>query len=334
MSRKIIEVLDGMGDISGVEKLCIGDVIIYPQRAVSVFGKIYSDAVSRAGFFRHVYADVYAPQRIYFPFGTKCGDKEHRLWLLFAVMTDRRGQSNRIYLGHQALWRKYPELYSIQVLNFPIQKIVDLISNEAIGLHRNIIENWSSVAETIFLMLEGEPLNIYRNRDINSIVYPRKSDTVLHLPGFGPKILSLLSMFYSELNLMELPFDAFPVDVHVQRIAITNGILDSKKGTIPKSIAETVLRYLICQLSFMKRWSKIDLSNALWLLGNRGCSGCYRSAIMSHFCPVYQFCTGAIDSGPYYGGGNWDLTRRFRKSGGSGKMFSEEVPLIRILNSD
>lgn len=334
MSRKKIDYLNGIKNILGEDVLEIGNVVVCPKRAKIVLEKIYQDAIHREGFFRYVHADAYAPQRTCIPAGVERGDERHRVWLFFGAMTDRRGQSNRIYDGHERLWKKYPELYTYDVTAIPIDRVIQLVASERLGLHNNVIRNWVDNAKTLFYILGGEPLNIYKGRSVNDIEYPinRKND-YMHLPGFGPKILSLLSMFYAELDLMELPLDAFPVDVHVQRIAISTGILDSRDRYISNETAEMILRFLICRIAIDNDWSRIELSNALWLLGNQGCHDCYRCKTMSYFCPVYNECRGAISSGPYYKG-KWDLHEMMRKSLGPGikGVFSADTPLMQLLN--
>jgi endonuclease III len=333
MSRKIITVMES-ADLEKVHRIDFGNVAVYPKRAASILEKIYTDATCNQGFFAHINREMNAPQNTIFPEGVRKGDPLHMLWLFFAVMTDRRGQSFRVYEGHVRLWEKYRWLYTSEVAQADAKDVVDIVRREGLGLHSNIIENWVRVAKTLFDVLDGNPLNIYESGSINSIVYPMKGDRRLDLPGFGPKILSLLSMFYKEMKYMKImPLDAFPVDVHVQRIAISTGILESSDGMIPNNYAEAILRFLICSLANRKDWSRVELSNALWLIGNRGCSGCYRRAIMSHFCPVYDECNGAIDSGPYYKG-KWNLEKMFRKSCGYGEMFSPDLPLMRFASDD
>ncbi len=334
MSRRIIALMEPIESIMDMDQVAIGDTLLYPKRAVNVLELIYESAIYKRGFFAHIQTERNAPQRIFFPSNTREGDANHILWLLFAAMTDRRGQSMRIYEGHQNLWEEHRWLYSEEVIKSDPDTIIDIVRGAKLGLHRNIIENWTRVAKTLFESLDGNPLNIYRQGSINTLVYPNKGDAVLDLPGFGPKILSLLSMFYAELDVMKMPEDAFPVDVHVQRIAISTGILGSRTGFIYNSHAEAILRLIICHIIHMKGWSQVELSNALWLIGNKGCSGCYRSASMSHFCPVYTQCAGAIDSGPYYKG-KWDLTKMYLKSRDpSGVFFSDDAPLMQFANND
>mgnify|MGYP003468298228 CR=1 FL=1 len=118
---------------------------------------------------------------------------------------------------------------------------------------------------------------------------------------------------------MEMPGDAFPVDVHVQRFAISTGIIRCA-GKVVNEHAEQVLRKLLCELCFEEGWSSLELSHAIWFLGNRLCSGCYRDSSPEAFCPVYGQCGGSISTLTYFRKGTWDFDALRHRKGGDRKF--------------
>ena len=140
------------------------------------------------------------------------------------------------------------------------------------------------------------------------------------LPGFGPKILSLLSLFYEELGLLTMPPDAFPVDVHVQRFVISTKIVTANAPATNEQV-ERVLRPLLCEVCVEEGWKPLELSHALWFLGNRCCNGCYNNAATEFLCPAYAKCGGSISTLPYSRRGIWEITEPRHRKGGT-RMFS------------
>ena len=93
------------------------------------------------------------------------------------------------------------------------------------------------------------------------------------LPGYGPKITSLYSLFLHEVGAVLMPEDAFPVDVQVQRVFIQVGAI-VKKMDISNAVMEKVLRPLICLVSKFHQLDKVIVSHSFWLLGSELCNGC------------------------------------------------------------
>ncbi len=258
----------------------------------------------------------HAPQRKYFPPSAEVADLNHRRWLFFAAMTDRREESERVYASHERLAGKSPELYTRDVLRMPSSEIEALLRKERVGSPGQSAKYWPRCAETLFHEYGGDPLFMYGNTNIDDLLRIKRIRKMDPLPGFGPKILSLLSLFYEELGLMEMPSDAFPVDVHVQRFAISTGIIQCA-GRVLNEHAEQVLRKLLCGLCFEEGWSSLELSHAIWFLGSRLCSSCYRNKAIPMLCPVHDQCGGSISTLKYFQKGIWDFDAQRHRKGGS-----------------
>ncbi len=100
-------------------------------------------------------------------------------------------------------------------------------------------------------------------------------------------------------ELIRIPEDAFPVDAHVQCFAISTGIISGCGKALNEDV-EKALRPFLCQIVLEEGWSALELSHAIWFLGNRLCSGCYCSVVPQVFCPSYGHCEGSISTTTYF----------------------------------
>lgn len=306
------------------------DIEVDEERAREIVHGLYADYVARRGLFRYVNREVDAPQRRFIPKGMKPGSEAHQRWLSFAVMTDRREQSELVYMAHASLAVTAPRLYTRSVVKMDPEDIADLINQVEegkIGAPGQSASYWPRYAKTLFDDFGGKPLSIYQlgRGLIDDVLKFKRGPNGDRLPGFGPKILSLFALFLHELSLMEMPPDAFPVDVHVQRFAISTGIITGT-GEIINEEVEQILRPLLCRVVQSLDIPALEVSHAIWFLGNRCCSGCYRNPAVPILCSAYEQCGGAISSLSYFKRGRWDLGASRHRKGG-------ERPLIQLEDS-
>ncbi|MHB8660801.1 MAG: hypothetical protein ACYC75_02600 [Minisyncoccota bacterium] len=298
------------------------------ERAKNVLGTLYTAYVHNQKLFRHVNREMHAPQRRHFPCGVPKGSLGHRQWLFFAAMTDRREESERVYASHARLATRAPELYTRSVVKMASHEIAAILKSEKVGSPEQSARYWPRSAETLFGEFLGDPLNLYQKGRIDDLLEFKRNGHGDKLPGFGPKILSLLALFYAELGLIGMPEDAFPVDVHVQRFAISTGIIRSS-GRIASEKVEKVLRPLLCKIIFEEGWSALELSHAIWFQGGRLCNGCYRNSVSELLCPSYNQCDGSISTTSYFRKGVWDFdAARHRKGGDRNFTLPDFSPLF------
>lgn len=125
-----------------------------------------------------------------------------------------------------------------------------------------------------------------------------------------------------------MPQDAFPVDVHVQRFAISTGIVTADASVTNEEV-ERRLRPLLCEICVEEKWEPLELSHFLWFLGNRCCTGCYKNPAAEILCPAYAWCGGAISTLAYFRRGIWEMTApRYRKGGMRTFSFPSATPLF------
>ncbi len=307
------------------------EIVVDKERAREVLGTLYGTYMRDGGLFRYVNRHEHAPQRKHFPPGVKVASLGHRRWLYPTVMTDRREVSEQVYASHEHLAARYPELYTGDVLRMAPSEIEVLLRKERVGSPGQSAKYWPRCVETLFGEFGGDPLHLYWEGSIDALLRFKRSRKMDPLPGFGPKILSLLSLFFEELGLMKMPPDAFPVDVHVQRFAISTGIIRCT-GNVVNEHVEQVLRKLLCGFCLEEGWSPLELSHAIWFLGNRLCSGCYRNKTVPMLCPVHGQCGGSISTLKYFKKGLWDFDAPRHRKGGELKFVADlsDAPLFTI----
>ena len=281
-----------------------GGVIIDPARASKVLIDLMHHYGEKTQIYKYTHR-IDAPQTVHRPSALVVGSLEHARWLFFAAMTDRREVSEMVYRGHNALWAEHANLLYNKPLDahFSEDSLQGLLMTRGFGMPSTAARDWKHCSATLFTWLRGDPRLLYEGRTIDNIVDMKKRGIILS--GFGPKILSLLAIFYAELDMIALPRDAFPVDVHVQRFALSTGIAKIKKTTQNVHL-ERALRPFLAHLCFDHGWSVVEVSHAIWLLGNRLCTGCSRHSMASSFCPAYSVCQGPYETRSYFKKGRWD----------------------------
>ncbi len=307
------------------------EITVDSDRARRVIRELYGAVIASDGLYRYVNRADHAVQRVFIPKRMLPGSVEHQCWLFFSAMTDRREESARVYESHVNLRRRFPQLYTEAAARMRPDRIAEKLSAEKVGSPAQSARYWPRCAKTLFGKFAGNPLSIYQIGGglIDDVLRFKPSRDGDRLPGFGPKILSLLALYYEELGIMQMPKDAFPVDVHVQRFLISTGIITSV-GTVTNEEVERVVRPFLCRLCREEGIPALELSHAIWFLGNRCCSGCYRNKAVKQLCPSYADCGGSISTLTYMKKGLWDFDApRHRRGGERELLFAGHMPLFQ-----
>jgi hypothetical protein len=287
-----------------------------------------------------------APQRRHIPDKMRRGSSAHLRWLFLTVLTDRRQISEEVYKNHSVLHGEYPWLYEERFLRdwkrfrkqtkatlveppktielfddlqlepemTPDRELIDFVTLilqwQGVGVPRQSAKYWIPCMRTLYCDLAGDPLRLYESGNIDAILKwceARKRETGRDpLPGYGPKLLSLLAIFLEELGLLPQVEGAFPVDVHIQRIFISTGAIKGRGAISSDELAEKIRRPLY-SLCVKNGWSPLRASHALWFQGNKNCSSCSKRKDIEQRCPLYSKCGGAIESRSYFLEGKWYL---------------------------
>lgn len=258
--------------------------------------------------------------------------KEEKCWHFFSTLNDRRQQSDNVYLNHYRLYRRHPELYTQEVTKLSAEELEKILREEKMGLPAESARYWVRCAKTLFERFDGDPVHLfnYCNNSINEIMRFKGSMEEDPLPGFGPKITSLLAFFLTEIEAIPFPDDAFPVDLHVQRIFQQIGVISFLVETTNEDI-EKILRPFICEVRTRLELEPIALGHALWLWGKTLCTKCFERKDAIYLCPMWIKCGGLIDSRSYFQRRVWLPTNlpRQRKGGEASTFKTPAGPLFQ-----
>ena len=289
------------------------EIVFEKERARRVLGELMRQFLASG-----LEIEANAPQWKYRPRDMKVGSKAHRIWLWSAASTDLRSESEFVYHAHRMMWeeeqdqfvfddarRSTRELYQRKVLRWKKDDFESALANRRFGNpHRNV-EWWGRRAKTLWREWKGDPFRMYESGTIDAVMAWKNAQKEDPIPGIGPKIASLIAIFFEEIGMGAVP-DAFPVDVHVQRFALALGLVSLKRiDPIMNETLEQILRPALSELCREEGWSRIALSHAIWFRGNRGCTNCSNTRHMAMICPVYNDCHGALRSNSYFRMGLW-----------------------------
>lgn len=272
--------------------------------------------------------ETHAPQHLFIPEGMKRGSLEWRRWLARAAGTDRWTVSMRHYQSHVELQKTHPQLYTREAAMYQAFFVEPLLREAGITMPNQTARGWPILAYTLDCEFGDDPLAIYRGGSIESILafkrQFKRERGYEPLPGYGPKISSLLAVFLEEAGLVKIE-DALPVDLHAQRIFISTGIITLHEVVL-NEVLENEIRLFVCDLCTRKGWSRVKLAHALWFLGNKGCTVCHRHSDMELACVLWSKCGGRASSVDYFGKGQWNPNLQSHRKGGSRVFRLEPVP--------
>lgn len=260
------------------------------------------------------------------------GDEDHIRWLFFATLTDRRQKSGGpfgVYASHCKIFKDRPECYTKKATRFDPVEFGQYLRRFKIGVPNQSATYWIKCAQTLFGDYGGDPVRMFSEigSDVRAVQAFKRSGPIIinangkkcvddPLPGYGPKITSLYSLFLHQVGVVLMPEDAFPVDVQVQRIFIQTGVI-KKKLSISNAMMEKVLRPLICLLAKFHELDKVIVSHSFWLLGSEGCTDCPNKPVMRYTCPLYELCLGCENTASYFARGKWAIEDTPMSKGGS-----------------
>lgn len=316
------------------------------KKAEELVLKLYDEYVGKKGLYRYENAST-APQNKHIP-GMKTsyqGDvfdhryvepkfvkvtkKKHTLWLFFATLTDRRQVSDEVYKAHVRLVAEYPELYTKEVAKRDKTEFGEFLAKYKIGVPRQSADYWIRCANTLFNKFGGDPIKLinYCGGTVEGVqAYKKRVEKETGfdpLPGYGPKITSLLLLFLAELGVYEMPADAFPVDVHVQALFLQYGAMVTTRDIVNDE-AENFLRPFLCNIATKHNLCKVALAHAFWIKGAKLCTGCSKRKYVALLCSIEKGCTGRINTAKYFSHGIWEHPLTFMRKGCGGKLTIEK----------
>jgi endonuclease III len=273
-----------------------------------------------------------APQNTCIPQGVTRGSFAHGLFLYFTTLITYASESEMGFRQSARLFENHPHLFSEELLRVDVGHVGKHLREVGFVRPEQGAKYWHGSGVTLVREYDNDPLQIFAVENVDEFLSKkailRKRLGKDGLPGIGPKIFSLMALFFEELGLIgEMP-GAFPVDLHVQRICISLGIVEGG-GIIDATFLAEFLRpkiYDICRRLGMR---PLNLSHALWFLGNRVCTRCSLVEGIEHVCPVVHHCGGAIPSLIYARKGKWNFDApRLQKGSPQYSIFDDNPEVL------
>lgn len=252
------------------------------------------------------------------------GTPEHRRWLWFATLTDRREKSDLVYRAHCRIYEDHPELYGAEAVNISPDQFREMIRKKSykIGSPYQSAEYWLVCIRTLFEEFDGDPVNLLKEAGWSvDEVYAwkqkqRKERGYDPIPGWGRKLISLYFLYLAELGY-PMPDDVFPADVHAQAILIQTGCLDfGDKDVVYTSVVAEMIRKTATDVCKEKGYDVILYGNSSWLLGSQLCVNCAGNDDVPYLCPIYKKCKGRADTSSYFARGIWRKKGQVMTKGG------------------
>lgn len=273
-----------------------------------------------------------APQNTAVPGNVERGSFPHAVFLYFTTLITYASDSDMVFKQSVHLFEKYQYLFSEKLLEISVEEIGERFREVGFVRPKQGAGYWYGSGRTLFSEYQGEPLRLFAVENVDEFLLKKRALKKRFgkeaLPGIGPKIFSLMAIFFHELGLIpEMP-GAFPVDLHVQRICIAQGIIEGNGVSFAAPLAEFLRPriYEVCERLGMRT---LDLSHALWLLGHLGCTICPFVEGIEHVCPIASSCGGAPPSLLYARKGKWNLDApRLRKGSIQSSLFLDNPEVI------
>ncbi|MBI5004573.1 MAG: hypothetical protein HZC04_00075 [Candidatus Lloydbacteria bacterium] len=296
-----------------------------PKRSITFdTGRMHSAMQALLASFKnetHLFKFVsiaHAPQHNHRPKTVAKGSPEHLVFLFLGTLIIYRSVSDEGFRQAVVLHDRSSWLFTKEILSKTLDDVTEAMS--AVGfIHPwEAARSWYGTAQTLFREYGGDPLKLLREiQSVDDFMALKNNGRGNRFPGYGPKLFSLLILFYQELGIPEAfsVKEVFPVDLHVQRIFLS---LDLAAFNTRWVDAVTLAEYIRKEISSLCEREKIyvvELSHALWFLGNRLCGNCQRISDIALKCPLYGWCGGAFASEPYRLRGEWDKSYGRKQKG-------------------
>lgn len=287
------------------------------DRMFSAMRALLASFKNETHLFRYV-SIAHAPQHNHRPKMVAKGSSEHLVFLFLATLIIYRSVSDEGFKQATLLYERSSWLFTNEILSKTLDDVTEAM--RAVGfIHPwEAARSWYGTAQTLFREYEGSPLRLLREiKSVDDFMTLKNNGRGNRFPGYGPKLFSLLILFYQELGIPEAfsVKEVFPVDLHVQRIFLSLGLAAFNTRFVDATTLAEHIRKEISSLCEREKICVVELSHALWFLGNRLCGNCQRVSDITLKCPLYKWCGGAFASEPYRFRGEWDKSYGRKQKG-------------------
>lgn len=227
---------------------------------------------------KYPYNIIQKPQDSFLPKNLKIGSREHALFL-FCVCHYMRGaiKSDFAIKKLSLIYERNPELFKPENFsedNCDTHKKLEIELGQ--DLKYRTTQNalfWKKNLLVIAKDFDSDPRNIFLDSEKVLLNYQEICDKMIGtFLGFRHKMVSMLTYFYVDAKLIkEFNFPA-PIDFHLLRIMVQQGIISFKGDAIKSEKLLVFARELTSWYAQKRGVSSTDVSDALWLFSQAMCS--------------------------------------------------------------
>jgi len=213
------------------------------------------------------------------PKNLELGTKEHAMFLFTVCFYMRGGTKSTTAVQQLAgMYEKYPELFVASLAKDLDPKIIKpILAEYGLGFHGSVPKQWVHNAKIMDELWDGNPINIYKDVD----TYEPCVERIANKPGgrgfwgFQEKMVSMLTYYLMDEDL--IPYFDFPppVDLHLMRVSISNELVKFKGyGEHEDLYSEELLskmRDYFYEFAVEHKINVLRLADAVWLLSQSLC---------------------------------------------------------------
>lgn len=304
----------------------------YHYNKATRYMKMMNDSYkNNRNLFKNVHAKLgSAPQHRYSP------PKDKAAFIFFAMLLTYHSSSEVGFQQARKVYDEHPEMFSKELSSLSVEYVCRVLRGVGFIYPNQAGRAWFTTGKNMFNLYQDPLLFVRKFKTVSSFLKKKrklhKDSSKSVFPGLGPKLYSLLILLYEEIGFIDNVPDAFPVDVHIQRLFLSLGIVTVKKDEVSAAILAEFIRPRLARFCQKENVSALDLSHALWFLGNRVCSSCRKVDLFElvAFCPVEKVCDGGVSTASYRRGRGWDLRVPKKPKGSPQLMFKDEKMLSNI----
>lgn len=213
------------------------------------------------------------------PKNLEIGSKQHAMFLFTSCYYMRGGnKSVDAFKGLARLYTSNPEVFDPRIAkDLDPDSLVPMLKQSGLGYHSVVPRQWVMNANTLCQHYDGNPINIYNGvTDYQTCVdrIIKKGDNP-GFKGFREKMVSMLTYYLMDEDM--IPYFDFPppVDLHLMRVSIANELVRFEgyaehDNLLSPELLSTMREYFY-NYAVKKKINVLRLADAVWLLSQSLC---------------------------------------------------------------
>lgn len=211
------------------------------------------------------------------------GSTDHAMFLWNVCYYMRGGTKSTFAVQQMAeLYEDRPDLFNCSnIIATPQEEIKTELKAHKLGFQETVSKSWIENAQRMLEHYDGDPRNIFTGLSDAEEPYEALVSRIKNnnkgggFIGFREKMTSMIAYYLMDEELVE-PFNfPIPVDLHVMRVSVANGLvsfpgLEFPADVYSEKLLET-LRGIYFDYAKRRGVNPLHLCNAVWLLSEALC---------------------------------------------------------------